>query len=299
LSATHLVDLSLNNIPHSGYFSPEAMVTALSTTTSLESLELEFQSPLSRPDRASRRPPLTRSVLPVLSYFSFKGVSEYLDDLVARIDAPRLNFLNVTYFNQILFGTRQVIQFIARTPTLNALKRASVAFKRGAASVKLFSHTPGDGGLKVSIPCEVLDWQISSLEQVCTWCLPPLSILEDLYISDEPYCAPSDGTYNTLWLELFHPFNAVKNLYIYTYLNQGSIFEGIEDALAVGAATEVLPALQNIFLAGVWHSRRVPGGIGRFVATRQVTGHRIAVSTWNGLVSDRRLDKPEVLKVNS
>jgi hypothetical protein len=36
LSATHLVTLLLCDIPHSGYFSPEAMVTALSSFTSLE-----------------------------------------------------------------------------------------------------------------------------------------------------------------------------------------------------------------------------------------------------------------------
>jgi len=35
-SATHLVTLHLLNIPHSGYISPEAMVTALSTLTRLE-----------------------------------------------------------------------------------------------------------------------------------------------------------------------------------------------------------------------------------------------------------------------
>ena len=44
LSATHLVYLSLFDIPHSGYFSPEAMVIALSMLISLESLSLEFQS---------------------------------------------------------------------------------------------------------------------------------------------------------------------------------------------------------------------------------------------------------------
>jgi hypothetical protein len=102
LAAPHLVDLRLLNIPHSGYFSPEAMATVLSTLTNLQYLWLEFQSPRSRPDWASRHPP-TRSLLPVLTYFSFNGVSEYLDNLVARIGAPRLNDLDVTFFNQIVF----------------------------------------------------------------------------------------------------------------------------------------------------------------------------------------------------
>ena len=192
LSATHLVNLHLYDIPHSGYISPEAMVTALSTLTSLESLSLEFQSPRSRPDRASRRPPPpTRSVLPVLTCFSFKGVSEYLDDLVARIDAPRLNNLSITFFNEIVFDTPQFIQFISRTPTLKALEKARVAFEDDAAKVKLSSQTSGYGELNVKISCRELDWQVSSLEQVCTSCLPPLSTLEDLYIYEDPYSRPT------------------------------------------------------------------------------------------------------------
>ena len=73
LSATHLVDLHLLNIPHSGYISPKAIVAVLSTLTSLKSLSLGFESPLFRPDWANRRlPPPTRSVLPVLSFFLFQ-----------------------------------------------------------------------------------------------------------------------------------------------------------------------------------------------------------------------------------
>ena len=65
------------------------MVTALSTLTDLKTLRLQFQSPRSCPDWASRRPPPpTHLVLPVLTHFWFKGVGEYLEDLVARIDAP-------------------------------------------------------------------------------------------------------------------------------------------------------------------------------------------------------------------
>ena len=86
LSATNLGTLHLSKIPHSGYISPEAMATALSTLTSLRELLLNFKSPQSYPDRASRRqPPPTLLVLPVLTTFWFTGVSEYLDDLMARI----------------------------------------------------------------------------------------------------------------------------------------------------------------------------------------------------------------------
>ena len=52
LSATHLVHLDLY-IPHSGYISPEVMVTCLSALTRLEKLEIGFKSRRSRPDTRS------------------------------------------------------------------------------------------------------------------------------------------------------------------------------------------------------------------------------------------------------
>jgi len=50
LSANGLVELSLSGIPHSGYFSPDEMATALAVMTRLESLRVRFFSPQSRPD---------------------------------------------------------------------------------------------------------------------------------------------------------------------------------------------------------------------------------------------------------
>ena len=125
LSATHLVQLHLHRIPHSGYISPEAMVTCLSTLASLESLHLQFQSPQSFPDQESRCPPLpTRSVLPALTKFRFNGVKEYLQDFVSRIDAPRLSRLSTTFFNDIDFDAPELDQFISRTPSFGAYDEA-------------------------------------------------------------------------------------------------------------------------------------------------------------------------------
>ena len=156
LSATHLVSLNLANIPHSGYFSPEAMATGLSALTSLETLIVEFESPRSRPD-----PPLTRTLLPVLIDFVFKGVSEYLDDLVARIDAPLLNELQITFFYQLIFDTPQLTQFISRTPNFNPCDHALVQFCNWGVRVSI------DSALRMKIPCLQSEWQLSCLAQVC------------------------------------------------------------------------------------------------------------------------------------
>jgi hypothetical protein len=42
LSATHLIHLDISDIPHTGYISPEAMVTGLSALTSLETLRISL-----------------------------------------------------------------------------------------------------------------------------------------------------------------------------------------------------------------------------------------------------------------
>src|SRR6266403_4882908 len=127
LSATQLVELFLYNIPHSGYISPDAMAALLSALSSLKTLFLQFRSPQSRPDWGSRRPPpLKRSVIPALKYLTFKGVIEYSEDLVTFIDAPQLDDLFITYFNQIDFDGPRLAQFISLTPMLHGYCDAHV-----------------------------------------------------------------------------------------------------------------------------------------------------------------------------
>jgi hypothetical protein len=66
LSSTNLVNLRLCSIPITCFISPDAMVTALSTLTRLETIHLYFQdsTPRSHPDWETRRLPLsTRTVL--------------------------------------------------------------------------------------------------------------------------------------------------------------------------------------------------------------------------------------------
>ena len=288
LSATHLENLYLENIPHSGYYPPDVMVTVLTMLTSLNILMLGFESPQSLPDRASRRPPSsTRSVLPVLTVFSFKGVSEYLEDLVADIDAPQMGRLFATFFNDIVFDPPQFMQFISRTPMSRTLEEAHVTLEDGIAGVTFLSRTPVYRRIDVKSLCTGLDGQVSSLEQVCTLCLPRLSTLEALYIYKCPNSQLDlkEKIENGLWLELLYPFSAVKNLYVSEEF--ASPIALVLQELAVGRTTEVLPALQNIFLEGLDSSGPVEEGIGQFVAARQVAGHPIAISSWTNSEQDK------------
>ena len=267
LSAIHLVDLSLWRIPHSGYISPEDMVTVLSTLTNLKEFSLGFQS-RSRSDRAS--PPSTHIVLPVLESFWFTGVSEYFEDLVVRMDAPRVNFLLITFFNQIVFDTTQFLRFISRTPTLNPPKVARVVLKDDAAQVELFPITSEYREFRVEISCEELVRRPLSLVKVCTLCLPPLSALEDLFFrAIDGSLEWQDDIENAQWLEVLRPFSAVKNLYFSEDFAR-VIVPALHENIGSGT-TEVLPALQKIIVEG----KTGPSGsilevIGQFVAARQV-----------------------------
>ena len=281
LSATHLINLRLENIPHSGYFSPEEMVSALSALTSIGSLKLEFQSPQSHLDWANRRPPSIRTVLPVLTLLTFKGVTEYLDDLVARIDAPQLDTLYITLFNQIFFDTPHLIQFISHTPKLRVFEEAHLTFGDDT-NINLSSPTSDyRGSLAVKIPCRELDWQVSSLEQICHSCLPRFSTLEGLYICEALYSYPvwQDNIDDTLWLELLNPFSAVKKLYLTEEFARRTAPALGE--LVGGGTTQVLPTLENLFLEGFQPSGPDQEGIEKFIAARQFTDHPITISSWS------------------
>ena len=294
LSTTHLVGLHLLNIPHSGYISPETMATILSTLPGLEHLCLEFQSPQSFPDQKSRRPPpLTRSILPVLADFTFKGVSEYLEYFVARIDAPQLNRLYITIVDHIVLHTPQVIQFVNCTPKLKALENGHVIFGDNAAWVKLSPVSPQTSyreGLAVKIPCSGrLDQEVWYLERVITLSLPPLSALEDLYIYKDINSRLDwqDKIENAMWLELLHPFPAVKNVYLCRKFAP-RIIPALQELVASGSrATEMLPNLQNIFLEELHSSGFVQEGIREFIAARHVGSHHIGVSRWDNPEQDK------------
>jgi hypothetical protein len=123
------------------------MITCLSVLTELESLALEFESPQTRRDR-KRRPP-THTLLPVLTKFHFKGLDKYLEVLVAWIDAPLLDDVDIKFFLQPTLDTPQLAQFIRRTPKFKAHDEETKVVSNNDVSVTL-PRTFG-GNFKVRI----------------------------------------------------------------------------------------------------------------------------------------------------
>jgi hypothetical protein len=148
------------------------------------------------------------------------------------------------------------------------------------ARVILSSQTSDYRGLNVGISCKDLHSQVSAIEQVCASSFPLLSKLEDLYIYESTHSPQDwqDNIENSLWLELLHPFIAVKNLYLSKEFARRIV--PVLQELVGGRTTEVLPALENIFLKELRPSRLIQEGIRKFVAARQLSGHPITVSLW-------------------
>ena len=284
LSSKDLVTLLLERIPNSGYISPQAMVTSLSMMTRLEFLRLEFGSSQSRLDPATRPPPpLVRLILPALTKLEFQGIPEYLEDLVAQIDTPLLGDFKVTFFlTDPNLEVRQLHRFISRAEKFNQFVRATVLISTFKIMLRLPSQTDEKDdcrdiqrpNLEITCP-RGANGQRSSLAQVCSSSLPLVSALEELDLHHQSLWKED---VRTEWLVL-ESFIAVKSLYLH-----GAAALCVCDALQEltgERVTGVLPALQNIF---IWTLPRGPTRetVGTFVATRQLSGHPVAVHIREG-----------------
>jgi hypothetical protein len=285
LSTHDLVNLQFDRIPHSGYISPEAMATALSTLTRLRNLTVEFESPASRPDRTSRHPlPLTRAVLPFLHSCRFQGVSEYFDDLVARIDAPVLEYIRIALFNELIFDIRHLPRFIHLPWFPGTSSQATLNFYYSSVQILLSCVPEGASPLKtvrLTNSCQLLDWQVSSIAQICTqfsFLLSSVEQLDVLTFNDHSYPPLEVDMDNTQWPELFHPFTAVRTLRIAATL-QPLIVPALQEhsgELAVG----VLPALESVYIEGYEPSGAEQQDIEAFITARQRSNHPIAAHRW-------------------
>jgi hypothetical protein len=288
-SATQLTDLRLYNLSQSGYISPEAMVSCFSALTRLERIILEFEFPF--PDLEPRRPPPpTPTVLPALTSFNFYGGSQYLDDLVVRIDTPQLDNLKISLSHQSIPDTAHLVQFIDRTPKLKVHNEARLIFHTLGVQLtlpRLFGNGLFEKGLGISY--EVVDWQVSSVAQVRSWSLSQAftATVECLYICDnDAYWRGDIRVENNHWLELLRPFTSVKSLYLSRVIVP-RLAPAFQELIGEGVAgVPLLPALQTLFLEDLSLSGLAQEAIGSFVSGRQFSSHPVAVSPWEREESD-------------
>ena len=294
LSTTSLVRLTLWNIPHSGYISPESMAACISALTRLESLSLTFELPRSDPGRASQIPrpprPHTPTLHPALTDLCLGGAPEYLDDLVAHFDAPLLESIVITLFHREVLGISQLPKFVRRAEKLSAIDQATVVF--GSDGVRVSITLPPDSlvetqrvdsnTLMIELACVEWELRLSYLAQVCSLCLPTLSPFQCLKIRVNPRAFPPwqdiEGGFDPQWLELLRHFNIVKELYLSKNV-AFAVAQALRE-LPAERVTEVLPALQTVFLAGLESFGLVQEAMSGFSAARQLSGHHVFIRSW-------------------
>ena len=283
LSATHLVRLDLQYVPHYGYMSPESFATGLAVSANLEFLRVEFEPARSRPYRDSRPPPPpTRIVLPALTHFELKAVGEWLEDVLVRIDAPLLDSVYITFFRQILLDISPLSRFLRCTAMLEELNEAHVVIGNDSIQVESLQPIPEfDNRSGLRIACEGMNDQTSSLVQVITSLFPSLYVVEDLYIygSEKSLKGWRDDTENTQWVEILRPFTAVKNLSVCKEFAR-RITPALQE-LEGERVTDLLPALKNLWLDELEPTGRTQKAIKQFVAARRLLARPVAVSYWD------------------
>jgi hypothetical protein len=253
----------------------------------LNKFQLGFQSPQSRPAPASRRPPpLTRTVLTALTEFAFQGVSEYLEDIVACVDAPHLHRLDITFFMCLVFDVPHLHRFISCAEELMGLCEAVMDFfpARLEATTLIYHQTEdGHPALMLQIRYRESDRRLlSSMSQLCHSSLPFISSLERLKIQDRSMILYRPGPYEHVdmagnsWLTFLESFIDMKDLYLYERVAI-RVSLALQD-LAAERVTEMLPALQNFYIQGFWEPEEpLPEIFGQFVGLRELSGRPVDV----------------------
>jgi hypothetical protein len=276
LSATNLNRLLLDDIPLFGHIPPELMTECLSLMVKLRELEIRFRlsRPPSRP-RLPSRPPPPHTILPVLTTLTFKGVHEYLYHIFSHISAPLLDSVKIEFFNSAVFDSSQISPFIGRTGTFEAFKHAHVLLRRDLLhiSLSLQAGATGSRTLLMSVKCRHSVWRLQSLTH--TYERPLLTNFDPLKRS-WPHWRHHMSNSNRIHLLRLFPALETMRISQDLALCLGMALKG----LGGEQATEILPALQYLFIDGL--GPPVDEGVGKFVAARQLSGHPIVVQCWPG-----------------
>jgi hypothetical protein len=283
-TATGIVLFSLTRIHPSVYFPPNDLIQQLSRMPQLETLELDFLSPL--PNRAVERqllltPITTHVALPNLRLFMFKGVSAYLEALLPQMTTPLLEELYVQFFNQLTFSVPCLLQFLNTTENFSC-KGAILGFFRGNVSVGLYRLYPSGAPMKhtfhVVVLSSRLDWQISSITQIVNTLGPVFSAVEHLILplwEHSRLPEVHNEVDRTQWRRLFGSFSNVKTLRVAdSFDRELSHFLSLDDE---ESPMELFPELIELSVSASSDVGDVGDTIASFIDSRRNTARPVTL----------------------
>jgi hypothetical protein len=281
-TAVGLVTLNLIMIHPSTYFHPNTLLQWISLMPHLEMLRIRFE--FSIPNHEVERqlihtPIITPIALPNLRVFLFRGVSTYLEALVYRITTPRLEKLQINFFNQLTFSLPRLLQFIIAAENFR-LGNAVLSFTNKQVAAGVYPHGVSFGAanvyaLGIIVLCCHLDWQASSMAQISNSLTQIFSAVEHLYLQRYVHSESSEehnDVDHTEWRKLLRPFSSVKTLRIHRGLvNDLSRCLELEDG---ELPLELLPELQEITFYG---SGDTDDALTSFIDTRRNAGRPVTL----------------------
>jgi len=125
--------------------------------------------------------------------------------------------------------------------------------------------------------------RLSHIAKICTSCLPTPFHFERLYIIDplrDWWQGPIDDL-DSQWLALLRPFNNMKDLHLSHYVAP-HVAQALR-GLPVERVTEVLPALENVFITAPEPFGPMKEAVSEFAAARQLSGYPVSIH-WEGEV---------------
>jgi hypothetical protein len=270
-NAGGLVNLELIDIPASTYFPASYMLALM---PHLETLVIHFSSPPPIRDVIDVGRRLSNTWIAVhplihLHMLSFRGVSAYLESLVAQIRSPALSVLDIRLFNQLIFTVPRLLQFMQTSENLS-YRAIKLIFNKDFVGLMLDTdRNKWQNFLHLRIMCRHLDWQVSSAIQIFGALSPVLSVVEELTLGHVEESQWLDEVGRTDWRGLLRPFNSIKSLCVSTRLARGLSHslcsEGEEMPL------DLLPYLRELQYFGLGdYYAFVP-----FINERNVAGHAL------------------------
>jgi len=293
-SFKNLVCLRLLRIPGSTYISPDALLAGLAATTQLKILSVQFatQTPPPAPPYSTSTAPsqfVRHVVLPALCYFEFRGASELLENLVARIrSTPSLARTHISFFDQSSLEIPQISQFVSRIAAQRELSFEAKVHLRKDGVLISFSRPEGAGKegasgptgsphaaeewLRLHVSCVQLGQQVPLMAQICRQISPLLlsGVRKLEIVSSAMPLSPHDVADALEWVGLFHTFSGVKELHV-SYRSVPDVARTLRHVAQESAGAEVLlPALRDLHFD--WFASKWEDAVASFLTARQLSG---------------------------
>ena len=267
-SSNNLVELRLHDVLQIIYFLPETLAKFLAGMPQLRSFSLHFPS---SPTYSALPPPSERFVLPALTHLDFLGTIQYLENLTAIIDAPRLEGIEITPIDYPDTRYPKFCEFVNRIQIHKSHSQAHILFSKGSISISLTQ--PGSPAyLRLQSPINQIHEQLFYIAQICVDFSSFLSNVRALLISSTQ--PKWDGVVTESWGQVFNPFSGVTWLHLgATHLNivmSALFFLELE-------SKHVLPALHKLYISQARRHAPLTHTVVSFITSRRLSGHYIAV----------------------